>query len=104
MYTMSFTRVIENFICGHCGASVIGNGYTNHCPKCLWSKDVDIDPGDRKSSCGGLMEPIAGMIEDGKEVIVHRCVKCGKEKKNKVWPDDSFDAFVLISKRPYKMK
>ncbi len=70
----------------------------------MWSKDVDIDPGDRKSSCGGLMEPIAGMIEDGKEVIVHRCVKCGKEKKNKVWPDDSFDAFVLISKRPYKMK
>lgn len=39
----NFTRVIEDFICENCGTEVKGNGYTNHCPKCLWSKHVDKD-------------------------------------------------------------
>ena len=53
-----FTRTIENFTCGICGTEVKGSGYTDHCPKCLWSEHVDIFPGDRKAECGGLMEPI----------------------------------------------
>lgn len=24
-------------MCEHCSAEVLGTGYTNHCPKCLWS-------------------------------------------------------------------
>ena len=53
-----FQRKKENFVCEHCGQEVIGNGYTNHCPSCLHSKHVDINPGDRAETCGGLMEPV----------------------------------------------
>ena len=53
-----FSRRTEDFTCEHCGTKVKGNGYTNHCPQCLYSKHVDINPGDRLSDCGGLMEPI----------------------------------------------
>ncbi|HLL91284.1 MAG TPA: RNHCP domain-containing protein, partial [Tepidisphaeraceae bacterium] len=57
--TPRFTRQVEDFTCGHCGRSVRGNGYTNHCPGCLWSRHVDVNPGDRAAACGGLMEPVA---------------------------------------------
>ena len=59
-----FNRRIEDFTCEHCGTEVHGNGYTNHCPNCLWSKHVDINPGDRAADCGGLMEPIAVEIQN----------------------------------------
>ena len=50
-----FIKVKEDFVCEHCGAEVKGDGYTNHCPKCLWSKHVDVHPGDRAAECGGMM-------------------------------------------------
>ena len=53
-----FIKNIEDFTCEHCGAPVKGTGYTNHCPKCLWSKHEDVNPGDRASDCHGLMKPI----------------------------------------------
>ena len=59
MTARSFQRRIENFVCEHCGEKVIGDGYTNHCPKCLWSKHVDVNPGDRMAHCGGMMKPEA---------------------------------------------
>ncbi|HTX82092.1 MAG TPA: RNHCP domain-containing protein [Streptosporangiaceae bacterium] len=31
--------------------------YRNHCPVCLWSKHLDVGPGDRLSGCGGRMRP-----------------------------------------------
>ena len=52
-----FSRLIEDFICEHCNNPVKGNGYTNHCPYCLYSKHVDEDPGDRAATCHGIMEP-----------------------------------------------
>lgn len=54
-----FQRCTEDFDCGHCGFRVQGNGFTNHCPQCLWSAHVDINPGDRAATCRALMEPIA---------------------------------------------
>ena len=54
-----FQKNVEDFVCGNCGGEVVGNGYTNHCPKCLWSKHVDINPGDRAEKCGGMMKPIS---------------------------------------------
>lgn len=51
-----FQRTTENFVCEKCGFIVEGNGYTNHCPNCIWSKHVDIHPGDRASLCGGTYE------------------------------------------------
>ncbi|MBX4209390.1 RNHCP domain-containing protein [Candidatus Parcubacteria bacterium] len=97
---MSFIRTIEDFVCEHCGREVKGNGYTNHCPKCLWSKHVDKDPGDRLEPCGGLMEPIAGEKEGKGHMITHKCVRCGFIRRNSLAKEDDFDAFVAVSRRP----
>ena len=91
-----FIKTTEAFTCENCGIEVVGNGYTNHCPLCLWSKHVDINPGDRASDCQGLMEPIALENKNGEQVIVHRCVVCGFQKKNKVAENDSFDELLLL--------
>ena len=66
-----FQRKIEDFVCANCGAKIKGNGYTNHCPACLWSKHVDINPGDRASVCGGLMKPIDIELKKGKYVLLY---------------------------------
>ena len=71
---MAFIRKIENFTCNNCGTFVVGDGYTNHCPNCLFSKHVDTSPGDRKSSCKGLMEPIG--IEIGRASCRERVSNC----------------------------
>lgn len=95
-----FIRKKENFICDNCKAKVIGNGYTNHCPNCLYSKHVDKDiPGDRLSPCNGLMEPIKIETIHGDYLIVHKCKKCGKIMRNKVSSEDSFEKIVDISKK-----
>jgi ribosomal protein L37AE/L43A len=76
----NFIRKIENFRCEKCGAEVKGDGYTDHCPKCLWGKHVDKDiPGDRASECRGMMEPIGAVYEKEKFKIQYRCEKCGRE-------------------------
>lgn len=80
----AFKRVKEDFTCKKCGAAVSGDGYTNHCSECLWSVHVDINPGDRASECGGLMEPIRIEEKEGEPRIVHRCIECGHEKANRV--------------------
>ncbi len=94
-----FQRKKEDFVCEHCGAKVKGNGYTNHCPKCLYSKHVDINPGDRLECCGGLMEPVDLEIKDGKYVLVHKCQKCGFIRRNKVCDDDDFEAVLKLAKQ-----
>jgi len=98
-FTKKFTRTIEDFTCDHCGQFVSGNGYTNHCPKCLWSKHVDIAPGDRKASCGGLMEPSLGEIKGGESIINHACLSCGFQRKNKMAKEDSFEAAIALAER-----
>lgn len=92
-----FTRRIEDFTCEHCGTHVSGNGYTNHCPQCLYSKHVDNNPGDRESNCGGMMRPVS--IESKKDyyIITHRCEKCGKEIRQRSSENDNIDALIAIS-------
>lgn len=92
-----FQRKIENFTCGNCGAKVKGTGYTNHCPSCLFSKHVDINPGDRLEPCGGLMEPVGLILEKGKYVITHRCQICGQKRRNQAADNDSVEALVRLS-------
>ena len=43
-----FAKNDEGFFCAHCGKWVPPLGYSsrNHCPFCLWSLHVDINPGD----------------------------------------------------------
>lgn len=74
----------------------MGDGYTNHCPKCLWSKHVDINPGDRLSDCGGLMKPIGVEAGKGKYKLINKCLSCGYEKKNVLLDTDNWDEAVKI--------
>lgn len=93
-----FQKKKESFQCEQCSATISGDGYTNHCPKCLWSKHVDVFPGDRAASCGALMEPVMLEHEGKNDKIIHRCSRCGYEKKNKVAEDDDFEALLALSR------
>jgi hypothetical protein len=97
--TMSkkFQRKIEDFTCDHCGFHIEGNGYTNHCPDCLWSKHVDVNPGDRLHACQGMMRPVHVETKDGSYIITHQCQKCGAEKRNKIAPNDDFEQLSKIN-------
>jgi len=91
----------EEFMCTHCGAPVAvvawGTAHRNHCPHCLWSRHVDIRPGDRACLCKGPMEPIAlWKKEDGEIMILHRCRHCGTIKANRVAGDDSQKALQSL--------
>ena len=101
--TKKFQRRKEDFTCEHCGTEVKGTGYTNHCTKCLWSKHVDVNPGDRAAACGGMMKPVR--VEGNSSVkgvegymIVHVCEKCGHERRNRVEKNDDFDAVIALAK------
>ena len=95
MSDTKFQKNIEDFICEHCGFAVKGNGYTNHCSECLWSKHVDIFPGDRAEECGGLMKPIQLISKKKNFSIVHQCVKCGEERTTKSVPEDKIDILLI---------
>lgn len=90
----SFTRRIEDFTCANCGTHVRGNGYTNHCPQCLYSRHVDNNPGDRAAVCGGMMCPIAAAPYRDGYIITHKCEKCGKTIRQNAAPDDNLDAII----------
>ncbi len=95
--SLQFQKNKEDFVCEKCGAIVVGDGYTNHCPECLWSKHVDVNPGDRAENCCGMMEPIGVEKKDSEYSILHKCVKCGFERKNKAQKTDNYDQLVQIS-------
>lgn len=103
MIRRKFQKRTENFICEVCKMKVRGSGYTNHCPNCLWSKHVDINPGDRASICGGLMEPIGVRQKNGQWQIIHRCQKCGIKKANKTSRLDNFEKIIKLSQKPLKI-
>ncbi len=86
METKRFTKNDSGFVCGHCGKEVEPLGYTsrNHCPYCLWSRHLDVLPGDRASECMGLMEPLFAEPDPKKGyIITHRCTVCGELRRNK---------------------
>lgn len=91
-------RTIEDFTCELCGELVKGNGYTNHCPACLWSKHVDNVPGDRLVECGGMMKPVGVEVNRGEiDRIIHKCQKCGFERPAPVLTGDDRDLLIKIS-------
>jgi hypothetical protein len=49
MENKRFVKNDDFFVCVHCGKEVKPLGYTSrdHCPFCLWSVHVDVNPGDR---------------------------------------------------------
>ncbi|NLF24658.1 MAG: RNHCP domain-containing protein [Deltaproteobacteria bacterium] len=96
-----FQRRVESFTCEHCGKHVQGNGYTNHCPACLWSKHVDINPGDRLEPCRGLLEPISAYIKAGEVIILHRCLVCKAERRNKSASGDNDEVIFNLMQNPH---
>ncbi|MBV8995160.1 MAG: RNHCP domain-containing protein [Pseudonocardiales bacterium] len=96
----SFTRRKEDFRCLRCGTPVRGSGYTNHCPRCLWSRHVDINPGDRAAECGAAMEPVGALWEGGEVVVVQRCLGCGHIRRNRAAANDDRDALLALFGRP----
>ena len=94
-----FTMIDEEFICDNCGYKVSKLNYTarDHCPNCLYSKHVDIMPGDRNNTCCGLMMPIG--IEKYKNTykIIYKCLKCHESHKNIMADDDNYDLIVKLS-------
>ena len=100
--TKKFTMKDEDFVCEVCREKVKALGYTarDHCPKCLCSKHVDINPGDRKAGCHGILKPIA--IEKFKKTykIIYKCTKCGAIRKNIIAKDDNMDLIIEIMSNP----
>lgn len=93
----NFIRKKENFECENCGEKVVGDGYTDHCPKCLWGKHVDKEvPGDRASECRGLMEPIRVLYEKGNYKILFRCTKCSHEFKVRCGENDDKEKLMEL--------
>ena len=83
----------------NCGMEVDTLNYTarDHCPRCLYSRHVDVMPGDRQNKCMGLMMPIG--IEKYKNTykIIYKCLSCGEVHKNIMAQDDDYDMIVKLS-------
>ena len=95
----------DTFACKSCGRLVFpegaGSSHRNHCPNCLMSLHVDIEPGDRQSDCGGLMEPIAVWVRRGGEwAIIHRCRRCGTLSSNRTAADDNPAKLLSVAVKP----
>ena len=90
----------EDFVCENCGKTITKLGYTarDHCNYCLYSKHVDILPGDRKNECLGLLKPIG--IEKYRDTykIIYECCNCKKIHKNLMANDDNMDLIIELSK------
>ena len=81
----------ESFLCIQCGKQITPASKTcrNHCPYCFTSLHVDGDiPGDRNTSCNGIMLPFEQTIKHGETRIHFICLKCGKKHRNKLADDD----------------
>ncbi|PWU22652.1 hypothetical protein C5B42_05430 [Candidatus Cerribacteria bacterium 'Amazon FNV 2010 28 9'] len=92
----------QEFVCEQCGKKV-GKHPTSsrdHCTYCLYSKHVDVSPGDRQNRCQGLLQPIGLEIKEGKTQIVYQCISCGERKKNIVAPDDNQEMVLQLSTKP----
>ncbi len=90
----------EDFICINCCKEVnkLNTTARDHCNNCLYSVHVDINPGDRKNPCKGLLEPIG--IEKYRDTykIIYKCQLCGMIHKNIMASDDNMDKIIELSK------
>lgn len=94
-------------MCVHCGFSVPPNGVTSrdHCPKCLYSLHVDVNPGDRNNPCRGELVPVSARPHPKKGFqIIYHCSKCGKKHINKAaltgdCPDD-MELLIRLTAKP----
>ena len=93
------------FACRHCGTRVswegAGSAHRNHCPNCLYSLHLDLEPGDRAADCGALMEPVALWVrKKGEWALIHRCLDCGVLSSNRIAADDNPALLLSLAARP----
>ena len=95
-----FNMIDESFVCEKCKKEIKPLKYSarDHCNFCLYSKHVDILPGDRSNDCKGLLKPIG--IEKFKDTykIIYKCEKCNQMHKNIMAKDDNYDLIIELSK------
>ena len=109
METKRFSKNDNGFVCCHCGREVEALGYTSrdHCPFCLWSLHVDVNPGDRANTCGGEMEPMSALPDAKKGfIIVYKCTKCGEIHRNRAAHEaeiqpDSKRLLIALTAKPF---
>jgi len=98
-FMKKFNMIDEEFICENCNSNVNKLNYTarDHCNYCLYSKHVDILPGDRANNCHGLLKPIG--IEKYRDTfkILYECEKCRVKHKNIIHDDDNKDLIIELS-------
>ncbi|MEZ4742381.1 MAG: RNHCP domain-containing protein [Bdellovibrionota bacterium] len=90
-----FTHNNDSFVCENCKHQILpsSKGCRNHCPHCLHSKHVDINPGDRQNTCTGLMKAVSYSIHSKKGLTLHFvCIKCGAKTTNIAAHEDSVQA------------
>ncbi len=95
----------DNFTCRICGGWIApeeaGSQHRNHCPQCLSSIHADKKPGDRKSLCKGIMDPIGVWVrKDGEWAVIHRCRDCGALSSNRIAADDNPVLLMSIAMKP----
>ena len=95
----------DSFTCRVCGRLVVpagaGSGHRNHCPNCLCSLHLDVEPGDRAADCGGIMDPVGVWVrKNGEWAIIHRCRRCGHLSSNRVAADDNPMKLMSIAMKP----
>lgn len=101
----TFTKNDNGFICENCGKTVMPLKYSSrdHCPYCLCSLHVDINPGDRQNDCLGILEPFDLEYSQNKGyVLVYKCTKCKQIHKNKVADDDSKNMIQKVANKTYE--
>lgn len=100
METKRFTKNDDGFVCANCGYVVPPLRYTsrNHCPKCLASLHLDVNPGDRASDCGGIMDAVTAEPDARRGfIITHKCRKCGAVRRNKAASDDDKNKIIELT-------
>ncbi len=88
----------EAFCCMNCGRDVTPGGtpVRDHCPYCLHGRHVDVVPGDRAATCGGLLAPYSLRLAAGDVVIAYRCMGCSHEFSVRAHPDDALPRGLRI--------
>ena len=95
----------DSFTCKVCGRPVVaagaGSGHRNHCPNCLSSLHLDIEPGDRQADCGGIMDPVGVWVhKNGEWAIIHRSPPWGQPSPNRAAADDNPMKLMSIAMKP----
>ena len=83
----------DSFTCKVCGRLVVAAG--------AGSLHVDMEPGDRGSDCGGIMDAVGVWVrKNGEWAIIHRCRRCGHFSSNRVAADDNPMKLMSIAMKP----